>query len=1019
MVKQQHDIEKIEGTALLQALGADGEVLPGPRVAIIGRMHGNEPVGDPVHERLQRVAEERLVCGSLLLVRANIAAAAANLRHTPEGSDLNRLWDRETLDRLAAADPATLSYEERRARELAPLLEQCDAVLDLHSTSRPAAPFLVFRDDQRHAAIASRMGVGHLITGLHENGILSGGAGANVGLRAGEMGKRLGFTFEAGQHDDPGNADRAWAVVERLLVELGLFERQGPVEDFGPSGVYEVVDRFRQAPAGNEQYRFVGYHGGEPGAGRRMNGPRKLHSFEEIEADEVVLRRGRSEVVRAHTPFTMLMPAPTTEPGTDLYYVTQQRHGGLTGGVPRTNTEARREALAIERMLDLLADDDFERGSTWVAFDHQRLFDLCASIIGRTLRLPVDHPHRRLVVLGRGESGRDEGERRAGHRYREAMRIAIAEGLPIERIQLLRGAQIGWIDAMTGDGMLELLRRRAERCGPHGEGIQMRVSTRQPHTASLLVAGDLERAIEAGDTRHVRVALLIEAATVEPDEGTARVRVVRSGLVSSRPEVVRAAQGLLSTLRWENRYEVRHGALREEKELRRLVAAGDGLEVRGDADELRILRDALVRAQVRLWTDQLLHELPEPVGLPDERAVGLWLAEVMSSTGIMDADGLRALAIRRDGSGFVADPERVRKGYERAHMPDEPTILPKLLPPPESNAPVGPQPQLARDLDADSLERWVGWKRFVRGVQVVPGARGHDLDLAFSAEMVRRRLTQWFESAVELGSQEPGDVMVVVAGDGLSPTRDRLSENWALFEAHRQLVLDPNVHYLRIQHASGTNLAWMKDFLAAVHQRPHHAQSVAVQFEAEHGATVNVVLVARRDRGGPPPGGWSLDGWDLLSCAVILADLEPTDETRQVALFTGAVGADDGLGHAVNQELLHFGRAHCGGLLNQAGPRALSFRGPLPTEDLEACLVDLIARWIERVRVWGQISRSAPRDIEDRGRWVARRLGLADVRLARALAREMERTGDAREAALALWDSVPPWPGPSEAVAAR
>jgi hypothetical protein len=96
----------------------------------------------------------------------------------------------------------------------------------------------------------------------------------------------------------------------------------------------------------------------------------------------MILRRGRSEVVRAEAPFTMLMPAPTTPPGTDLYYVAQPRHGGLTLGVGRSDVDARREAVAIERAFDLVADDEFERGVTWVGSDSRRLFDLCALVVG-------------------------------------------------------------------------------------------------------------------------------------------------------------------------------------------------------------------------------------------------------------------------------------------------------------------------------------------------------------------------------------------------------------------------------------------------------------------------------------------------------------------------------------------------------------------------------------------------------------------------------------------------------------
>ena len=95
----------------------------------------------------------------------------------------------------------------------------------------------MFRDDQRHAAIAARLGVENLITGLHENDILSGGVTANVGLRPGEMGPRLGFTFEAGQHSDAGNAERAFGVAERLLVELGPIRGATPARRGHAPGV--------------------------------------------------------------------------------------------------------------------------------------------------------------------------------------------------------------------------------------------------------------------------------------------------------------------------------------------------------------------------------------------------------------------------------------------------------------------------------------------------------------------------------------------------------------------------------------------------------------------------------------------------------------------------------------------------------------------------------------------------------------------------------------------------------------
>ncbi len=981
----------ISGVVEYQATDAAGAPIDGPRVAIIARMHGNEPVGDSVLERLATVTLQR---GSVVAIRANQAAAELGLRHTPDGSDLNRLWDRETLARIRTIPPDARSYEENRATELAPILLACDAVLDLHSTSRPSEAFLVFRDDQRHASLARVLGVRRLVTGLHENSILDGGVASNVGLGPGRRSKRLGFTFEAGQHDAAGNAERAWGVTDRLLTELGLLDGSEAPADTGE--VYEVVDRFPQMPANLEPYRFVGYEGGEPGGGRRGRG-RKLHSFETIEADEIVLRRGHSEVVRAKSPFTMLMPAPTTDPGTDLYYVTQPRHGGLAEGVPRTDETARTEALAIERMLDLLADDEFATGSSWVAFDARRLFDLCASIVARSLRLPADHPHRRIAVMGRGDAGGAEGERRIGHRYRQAMRTAIRDGLPIERIQLMRGASLRWIDALTGERLQALVSRRQARFEGQTPPVRLRFSVRQPHTASLLVAGDLDHALETGDVRHVRVALLIEAATVEPVDGTARLRVQRTGIVSARHEVIEAAHGLLGTLRREHRDQIRHGVLRDEPIIERLRLDDDAIEASADGGQLTALRGALRRVQYRLWCDQILGVLSQPVVLPDGAALGRWLARTMAQTGILDPDAIHAMAVVPDGRGFVADPDRVVSFFDDITESESP---PGLLAVPVPPAPPPPQPLFADQVDADDLERWVGWKRFVRGVQVVPDTRGKDLDLAFDLRTIRARLVRWFDEARAAAARAPGSIQLVVAGDGLNPRRDRAELLQGMYEAHRRALLDENVAYLRIQHAQGTHLSWMKDFLADCRARSPFGAPLDLQLEAEHGATVNVVLVLERDpRVTHPSPQHPLDGWIIERCGVILADVHRNEGSAPLAWFTEV---QDG---TVNQELLHFGRAHCEGLWLHGKQLACSI------DEFEGALVEQIAGWIEHARLWNRTSGTVPRDTEARARWVAKRLGLFDARLARLLAREMDESKPAAEAARAIWEAVPSWPG--------
>ena len=196
MIRVSRDIQGVDGTSLIEVEAA------GPCVAVVGLMHGNEPVGGLALQRLEDLAERYLTSGSILCVRANLEAAAQQVRHTAGGRDMNRLWDGDTLVALAAKPAASLCYEERRVQLLARLLIPCDAIVDLHSTSRPAPPFLLFRDDQRHRRLAMRLGVSKIVTGLYEGAILGGGMCQDVGLLLGERSSRIGLTFEAGEHTE-------------------------------------------------------------------------------------------------------------------------------------------------------------------------------------------------------------------------------------------------------------------------------------------------------------------------------------------------------------------------------------------------------------------------------------------------------------------------------------------------------------------------------------------------------------------------------------------------------------------------------------------------------------------------------------------------------------------------------------------------------------------------------------------------------------------------------------------------
>ena len=99
--------------------------LPGKTVAIFAGTHGNEKVGILALEKLEK--DLIVKKGTVYLVYANPPAIEANKRFITK--NLNRLFSRHEKGD---------TYEDIRAHELMGILDQCDALLDIHSYNSPS-----------------------------------------------------------------------------------------------------------------------------------------------------------------------------------------------------------------------------------------------------------------------------------------------------------------------------------------------------------------------------------------------------------------------------------------------------------------------------------------------------------------------------------------------------------------------------------------------------------------------------------------------------------------------------------------------------------------------------------------------------------------------------------------------------------------------------------------------------------------------------------------------------------------
>ncbi len=237
--------------------------LPGPHVVLLALTHGNEIAGAIVLDRLLRagVRPER---GRLTFGFANIAAYRSFDPAQPTVSrfmdeDLNRVWDTTLLD------GPRRSIELDRAREMRPLIDRADIVLDLHSMLWPSEPLILCGATPRGRGLAR--GIGTPALSVADRGHLTGRRLIDY-PRFAEDGTAAAVLVEAGQHWAKPTAEICLASVAGVLRHSGVVTGHPllPVPRLlapraSATRHAEVTDAVTAATAAFSFMR--GYHGGE------------------------------------------------------------------------------------------------------------------------------------------------------------------------------------------------------------------------------------------------------------------------------------------------------------------------------------------------------------------------------------------------------------------------------------------------------------------------------------------------------------------------------------------------------------------------------------------------------------------------------------------------------------------------------------------------------------------------------------------------------------------------------------
>jgi predicted deacylase len=292
---------------------------PGPRLIILGAVHGNEVCGTLAIKRLIDAMD-----------RGTVTLAAGRLTLVPVTNPLaygkrQRNGDRN-LNRHLAPRTDPLDYEDHIANWLCPLLAQHDVLLDLHSFQAPGSAFVMlgpldnngpiepFSHAAEEEALALRLGVGRAVDGwlscyaagaARRSGKAEASSAAQ-GTGTTEYMRSVGgwaLTLECGQHADPSAPDVAYRAIVNTLSHLRLVDGGAPEETREIEGLRlcEVVDKL---------------HAGDTFA-------REWKSFDPVQAGQTIGTRQTGATVVAPVDGRIVFPKADAEVGQEWFYLAE------------------------------------------------------------------------------------------------------------------------------------------------------------------------------------------------------------------------------------------------------------------------------------------------------------------------------------------------------------------------------------------------------------------------------------------------------------------------------------------------------------------------------------------------------------------------------------------------------------------------------------------------------------------------------------------------------------------------
>ncbi len=241
--------------------------VPGPHVMVNALTHGNEICGAIAVDFLFREGA-RPVRGKLTLAFANVAAFRNFDPKVPSASrfvdeDFNRIWSEAVLD------GPRRSVELARARQLRPLVDTVDYLLDIHSMQYQTPPLGLSGPLTKGRSFALGIGVPEIV--VADQGHAAGKRLRDYSFFGEDADPRNAYLVECGQHWEKTSADVAIDCTLRFLEHVDVvapsFLARHPADaPPKPQRVIQVTDAVTVA---SDDFHFVGPYRGMEEFGKK------------------------------------------------------------------------------------------------------------------------------------------------------------------------------------------------------------------------------------------------------------------------------------------------------------------------------------------------------------------------------------------------------------------------------------------------------------------------------------------------------------------------------------------------------------------------------------------------------------------------------------------------------------------------------------------------------------------------------------------------------------------------------